>query len=108
MSENKSRVNEIDYSKGKEQLKGLSFIKVGAKWCGPCKKTAPKFEQLSLQEKSSSYNFFTLDTDKSKNTYWSELLDELNINSIPQIIFYNSEKDSFILMNVQDVLGGKF
>jgi thiol-disulfide isomerase/thioredoxin len=104
----KTRVKEIDYTKGKEQLEGMSFIKVGAKWCGPCKKIAPRFDELSLEEGNSYYGFFTLDTDKARNTFWGDLIDELDIISIPQMIFYNATKDSFILMDVQDVLNNKF
>jgi thioredoxin 1 len=57
---------------------GWNVIKCSADWCGPCKKIAPKYYELS--KKYTNVRFYTLDVDKV----------EINIKSVPTfLVFYN-------------------
>ena len=57
---NTSMFNEI-VNKSKEN-NILVFIKFGAKWCGPCKKIDPFYEDLALKYKESI--FLSIDVDE--------------------------------------------
>ena len=51
-----------------------------AEWCGPCKKIAPKYIELS--EKYSDIEFCKCDVDES-----SELSEQFEVNALPSFVF---------------------
>jgi thioredoxin 1 len=55
-----------------------------AKWCGPCKKLAPQFEYLSLQEKYKNIIFCKVDVDEVNET-----ADLCNVSSLPTIVAFD-------------------
>ncbi len=65
---------------------GLVIVDVYASWCGPCKKMAPVFEDLSKE--FSLVTFAKVDADKQQ-----ALLSNLQVKGIPTFIFYNKGKE---------------
>ena len=59
-------------------------IDVFATWCGPCKKIAPYFEQLSTLFPSICFAKVNCDTVE---------LDEFRIQSLPTFLFFVNGKD---------------
>ncbi len=55
-----------------------------AKWCGPCKKLAPQFEYLSLQEKYKNIIFCKVDVDEV-----NEVADLCEVSSLPTIVAFD-------------------
>jgi len=78
---------------------GISIIKFGAQWCGPCRQMAPIIEKLS--EEINDMVVGDCDIDESPS-----LAQELGIRSIPTtIIFNNGEvKDTIIGVETVDQL----
>jgi thioredoxin 1 len=68
---NKSKENNI-----------LIFIKFGAKWCGPCKKISPFYENLSLKYKQSI--FLSIDVDKVSDVSNNYMVSSLPMFSVIQ------------------------
>jgi len=56
-------------------------LKFGAKWCGPCVKTAPAFDALAV--KYEHINFVSIDVDKHR-----PLMRIHKISSIPRFDVY--------------------
>ncbi len=55
-----------------------------AKWCGPCKKLAPQFEYISLQEKYKNIVFCKVDVDEV-----NEVADLCDVSSLPTIVAFD-------------------
>lgn len=70
---------------------GLVVIDFFATWCGPCKKIAPFFEQLS--EEYEKITFLKVDVDESQ-----ELVDKYNIQAMPTFVFL---KDDVVVKKVE-------
>lgn len=76
-------VIKTDISKFDEAIKtGKVIIDFYADWCGPCKMSAPIFEQLSDEMKEVS--FVKVDIDESQ-----ELAQRFNITSIPTLLIFD-------------------
>lgn len=65
---------------------GITAVKFTAEWCGPCRKIAPLFEDLSVTSKS--IKFLTVDIDKQEDVSIHE-----EVQSIPQFKFYQDGKE---------------
>lgn len=57
-----------------------------ASWCGPCKRIAPLFEQLS--NSVSNVTFCKVDVDDA-----SEISDEYGVSSMPTFVFLDTGKE---------------
>jgi thioredoxin 1 len=60
---------------------GLSVVKYGASWCGPCRVLAPIMDGVST--KFDDVNFGEIDVDSQ-----SEIAREQGIRSVPTILFF--------------------
>jgi thioredoxin 1 len=71
-----------------------------AKWCGPCKKLAPQFEYLSLQEKYKNIIFCKVDVDEV-----NEVADLCNVSSLPSIVAFDKGCifDSVIGLDIEKI-----
>jgi thioredoxin 1 len=58
----------------------IVFLKFGAKWCGPCKKIAPAFEELG-KKWINHVLLYTVDADES-----TELIDFYKVKSLPTFL----------------------
>jgi thioredoxin 1 len=65
-----------------EAISGKSaIIDFKATWCGPCKKIAPKFLELSNHHKDII--FISVDVDDA-----TEIVEKFNITSMPTFLFF--------------------
>lgn len=62
----------------------LTIIDFNATWCGPCKAFSPIFEEAA-KDYAGKVKFIAVDVDLHR-----EMAEELNINSIPAILFINT------------------
>jgi thioredoxin 1 len=62
---------------------GLVVIDFFATWCGPCKKIAPAFEELS--KKYTSITFLKVDVDES-----GDLVNQYSISAMPTFVFLHN------------------
>lgn len=58
------------------------ILDFSAKWCGPCKAIAPKFEQMSNNVNFSKWKFLKVDVDDNQ-----DISDMFGISSLPTFIF---------------------
>lgn len=64
-------------------------IKFGAKWCGACKDSEPRYDKLETKYKDKPVDFYVVDVDKPPRGlpgYAQKVLD--GIKSIPVIVVY--------------------
>lgn len=68
----------------------LCVIDFYAQWCGPCKRLAPRYEELSKEHKSA--HFYKVDVDEA-----GEIASKCKINALPTFKFYRNgeELESF-------------
>lgn len=75
-----------EYTLVKEQTKDkLVVINFSATWCGPCKKIAPRFEQLASENPTQV--FMKVDVDDEA---FSSLQEVNNTSSVPTYRFYKN------------------
>lgn len=76
---------------------GLVVIDFFATWCGPCKKIAPFYDELS--KVYPNVTFLKVDVDES-----AEIVERFNVNAMPTFVFL---KDSQIVKVIEgaDVKG---
>jgi thioredoxin 1 len=72
-------------------MKGSVVIDFFATWCGPCKKIAPAFEQLSTVY--PSIIFLKVDVDES-----AELVDKYGVQAMPTFVFL---KDGVVVKRIE-------
>tara|TARA_Y100001968_G_C19403046_1_gene742087 strand:- start:374 stop:940 length:567 start_codon:yes stop_codon:yes gene_type:complete len=63
-----------------------TLVEFYADWCEICREMAPSIIALE-KAKSDKLNFVMLNVE---NNYWEDLLEEYDVNGIPQLIFFNS------------------
>lgn len=67
-------------------LSGISAIKFGAAWCGPCKLIEPNL--IKLEAEFTNIKFYSVDVDKSPS-----LAKEYQIRSLPTIILLKDGRE---------------
>lgn len=65
-----------------------------ATWCNPCKMLAPVLEELN--NKDENIDIYKVDVDEN-----SKLADDLDIHSVPTILFYKNGEIKKALMGFQ-------
>lgn len=90
-----------DFNKLFQSDKKYVFVDFHAQWCGPCKKIAPKIEQLSEQYKNIC--FCKVDVDQVP-----ELSQQYSVSTLPTFIMFevSSKKqlyDKVVGSNIQEV-----
>lgn len=73
---------------------GLVILKLGAEWCGPCKKIAPVLEAFFLSSPDTVI-CADIDVDESFDLY-AYLKSKKMVNGIPVILCYKKGNTSFI------------
>lgn len=75
---------------------GNSIVDFSAGWCGPCKRIAPKFHELSEQWKN--VRFYKVDIDEVP-----EAAEEYEVQAMPTFILFSngSEVSRFAGANIQ-------
>lgn len=81
----------------------IIIIKLGAEWCGPCKKSKPQVNewfQKIMTENKGKFLIFDLDVDESMELYGFFKKQKM-VNGIPVILAYypikNSEKTKIFI-----------
>ena len=78
----------------KEMNPGLFVIKLGAKWCGPCKQIAPIIDAF-FASSPSNVLCADIDVDESFNLY-SFLKTKKMVNGIPAILCYVKGNNGYV------------
>ncbi|MGC8609096.1 MAG: thioredoxin family protein [Thermoplasmata archaeon] len=91
-----SSVKDINYDDLKKLLdRGETFVlDLWAEWCHPCKLMMPLYEELS--ESMDACQFYRINVDEN-----SQIIDLLNVNSIPRIIVFVNGVKSFEMKGLQ-------
>ncbi len=89
-------VRDIDYTalKGLIEAQETFVIDLWAEWCHPCKLMMPLYEELC--ESTSSCAFYRINVDEN-----SQIIDLLNVNSIPRIIIFVNGVKSWEMKGLQ-------
>ena len=71
-----------------EELKSekLKVIKFGAKWCGPCKKIDPYFNELSNEYKNVIFTHVDVDEDQ-------DVAEDYEISALPTFVFEKGDEE---------------
>lgn len=85
-----------DYETARKSAK-IVLIDFYTQWCNPCKMLKPVLEEIEKEKEYDDIKFYRLDCDN-----FSDLADEMKINSIPAIVFF---KDGEI--NGEHIIGNK-
>ena len=89
------KMNEEVFRSKVLNASGLTLVDFSAEWCGPCKKMEPILH-LIAKEMDGKMNFANVDVDESPN-----IASELEIRSIPLLIFYKNGKVADQLIGLQ-------
>jgi len=65
--------------------KNPMVVKFFATWCGPCKQSKPKFEELSNDASLSAITFLEVDVDK-----YPKISKEYDVNSMPTVLLFSN------------------
>ena len=98
MPSSKTIISQIptrnDFFKLLSMNPGLVIIKLGAEWCGPCKKIRPVLDAFFL---SSPDNVICADIDVDECfDFYAFLKSKKMVNAIPVILLYKKDNNSFI------------
>lgn len=102
MIENFSNLNEFKMKTGGAIQNKLIIVDFTAKWCGPCQRIAPFFEELSNRDEYiTKCNFYKVDVDECE-----DISAECGISSMPTFQFYlNGNKvDELIGANTEQLV----
>lgn len=88
--ENLHPVKELTKDDFEKTIHSTKYVvlDVFADWCGPCKMIAPIFQELS-NELGQSYTFAKINCNEENQ----ELMTQLNIKSLPTMIFFKDGKE---------------
>jgi len=77
--------SDEEYKKLRSEMKGISFVKCSASWCGPCKTIAPIYNKLA---ENSEFVFLSLDIDDCEETS-----KQLKIRALPTFVVLKDGKE---------------
>ena len=80
------QITENNFEKEVVKHKGFVIIDFWAEWCGPCKRAAPSFEELSKEMRS--IRFAKLNVEE-----YPQLASSLGVMAIPTFIIYKDGKE---------------
>jgi len=80
------QITENNFEKEVVKHKGFVIIDFWAEWCGPCKRAAPAFEELSKEMKS--IRFAKVNVEQHP-----QLASSLGVMAIPTFIIYKDGKE---------------
>ena len=84
----------VDFLKLLENNPGLVIVKLGAEWCGPCKRIAPSIHGFFA---TSPDNVICADIDVDESfDFYAYLKSKKMVNGIPVILCYKKGNISFI------------
>jgi thioredoxin 1 len=66
------------------EKKKIVFIDINTKWCAPCKKMAPLFDEIDSIYTNDNTEIFKIDADQNPS-----ITKELKIESVPVFILYH-------------------
>ena len=67
--------------------KGLAVVKYSAKWCGPCKRIEPQYNDFA--KNNININFLHVDVDEAADSLATQVI---NVHSVPTFHFYKDGK----------------
>ena len=67
--------------------KGLAVVKYSAKWCGPCKRIEPQYNDFA--KNNTNINFLHVDVDEAADSLATQVI---NVHSVPTFHFYKDGK----------------
>ncbi len=80
------KMTEAEFAEKLPQSAVLTVVDFSAEWCGPCKRQYPILEAIA-KEMQGKVNFANIDVDENPN-----IAAELEISSIPLLVFYKDGK----------------
>ena len=80
------KMTEAEFAKKLPESAVLTVVDFSAEWCGPCKKQYPILVSIA-KEMQGKVNFANIDVDENPN-----IAAELEISSIPLLVFYKNGK----------------
>lgn len=86
--------NNINNQPGK-----IVIIKVGANWCNPCHEIEPLYIQFSNNNNNPNIIYTEIDITDADD----ELLDYIDVKSLPTFLFYNNSKLSNKLIGANKI-----
>jgi thioredoxin 1 len=78
-----------------EQNTGVFIMKLGAEWCGPCKKIEPLVKELMTKVPTDKIQCAIIDVDESFELY-AFLKTKKMVNGIPAILAYHAGNTHYI------------
>jgi thioredoxin 1 len=81
-------LNSLDDYNNINNPENIIIIKIGADWCTPCKSISPFYNLLALNNKNPNIIYTEVDTTTAEDN----LLDFLDVKSLPTFIFYKNNK----------------
>lgn len=69
---------------------GAVLVKLGAEWCGPCKRQQDVLDKMLHSDKYKDIKFVSVDIDDAPLT-----AQKLAIRSVPSLLFYKEGKIAF-------------
>jgi thioredoxin 1 len=97
----------VQYIKNLDQFKKLVsasskvVVDFSAKWCGPCKMIAPKYDVLSKENKYKEWTFCKVDVDEA-----DDIASEYGVSAMPTFLFFTNGDlvDKFAGANVDSLV----
>jgi thiol-disulfide isomerase/thioredoxin len=80
------------------------IIKVGADWCAPCKSISPFYKLLASNNNNPNIIYAEINTSNAHD----DLLDYINIKSLPTFIFYKNNVILNKIIGCDNILLSKY